>query len=321
MDDLMGLDVSEALEEFESENQDDKPAVYLQKMSLSIMDVKSIPKPMRHLMAGGFAGAVSKTATAPVEFVRMKMMVGGAKAGGFLEVVAAAWKQNGALGFFNGNLADVIRVTPTKAVQLAAFDVFKRKLSKKDENGKRLPPSAFATTAAGALAGVTSTIATFPLEVLRTRLACSVQYANMVDATFQIIKTEGVMAFYAGVQPSIIGVIPYAGVNLGMYDGLRALYMKVSKNDTGKVPKGVALVCGAVSGCVGATCCFPLEVVRRRMMMGAPYKNTMDALITIARSEGVGALFNGCFLGWVKLAPSSGLSFYCYESAKEVLKL
>lgn len=56
MDDLMGLDVSEALEEFESENQDDKPAVSLQKMSLSIMDVKSIPKPMRHLMAGGFAG-------------------------------------------------------------------------------------------------------------------------------------------------------------------------------------------------------------------------------------------------------------------------
>lgn len=88
------------------------------------------------LRAGGgglLAGAVSKTATAPVEFVRMKMMVGGAKAGGFLEVVAAAWKQNGALGFFNGNLADVIRVTPTKAVQLAAFDVFKRKLSKKDE--------------------------------------------------------------------------------------------------------------------------------------------------------------------------------------------
>lgn len=37
--------------------------------------------------------------------------------------------------------------------------------------------------------------------------------------------------------------------------------------------------------------------------------------------EGVSALFKGCLLGWVKLAPSAGLSFYCYEAAKEVLEL
>eukprot|EP00959_Pyramimonas_sp_CCMP1952_P425615 8915160-Pyramimonas_sp.AAC.2 len=63
------------------------------------------------------------------------------------------------------------------------------------------------------------------------------------------------------------------------------------------------------------------QVVRRRMMMGAPYKNTAHALYTIATTEGYGALFKGCLLGWVKLAPAAGISFYCYESAKEFLQV
>lgn len=160
------------------------------------------------------------------------------------------------------------------------------------------------------------------------------------------------------MTPSLLGVIPYAAINLGVYDGLRATYLKsvdsqvslgalalasrehlrsspcahrsshsarmsvggVDAQD-GKVPKGVALVCGALSGVIGATCTFPLEVVRRRMMVGGAYNNTAHALFTISQQEGVSALFKGCLLGWVKLAPSAGLSFYCYESAKEVLEL
>jgi hypothetical protein len=73
---------------------------------------------------------MSKTATAPIEFVRMQMMVG--QGGGLANIVATAWAK-GPQAFFAGNLADVVRVTPSKAVQLAAFDSFKRVLSKRDK--------------------------------------------------------------------------------------------------------------------------------------------------------------------------------------------
>jgi len=73
---------------------------------------------------------MSKTATAPIEFVRMQMMVG--RGGGLANIVATAWAK-GPQAFFAGNLADVVRVTPSKAVQLAAFDSFKRVLSKRDK--------------------------------------------------------------------------------------------------------------------------------------------------------------------------------------------
>lgn len=48
-------------------------------------------------------------------------------------------------------------------------------------------------------------------------------------------------------------------------------------------------------GVVSATATFPLEVARRRMMVGAAYPNTAAALITIAQKEGVPALFNGAW--------------------------
>jgi hypothetical protein len=37
----------------------------------------------------------------------------------------------------------------------------------------------------------------------------------------------------------------------------------------------------------------------------------------ISKKEGVGSLFKGCMLNWVKLAPSAGLSFYFYEARSE----
>jgi hypothetical protein len=53
----------------------------------------------------------------------------------------------------------------------------------------------------------------------------------------------------------------------------------------------------------------------------AKYNNTLAAILAISASEGTGALFKGCFLNWVKLAPSAGLSFYFYEVAKDALGL
>ena len=234
-------------------------------------------------------------------------------------VVSSTWKAGGLRGFFAGNLADVIRTAPQKSVQLASFDAYKKLFASKDPLTGRSTTPGWASAVCGAAAGVTSTITCFPLEVLRTRLACSDQYRNLVHAAAVIVKNEGPKALFGGLGPSLAGVIPYAGCNLGMYDALRYAYSKSTGQE--RVPKLAALCIGSVAGVTAATVTFPLEVVRRRMMCGAKFANTAVALSTIARMEGTGALFSGCLLNWVKLAPSAGLSFYFYEYAKESLGL
>ena len=197
-----------------------------------------------------------------------------------------------------------------------AVDLYKRLLGRKNPKTGRVEAGGAATTLAGAAAGVTATVTCFPLEVLRTRLACAPPgtYSNLVQAGYAITKAEGIGALYGGLAPSLAGVIPYAGANLGMYDGLRWAYTRATSAE--RVPPHIALVIGSVAGVTAATATFPLEVVRRRMMMGAKYANTLAALAAIARAEGTGALFKGCVLNWVKLAPSAGLSFYFYECVR-----
>ena len=198
-------------------------------------------------------------------------------------------------------------------------DAYKKLLGRRNPETGRFETNGLATTLAGAAAGVTSTVTCFPLEVLRTRLACSSEYRNLVHAAVDISRKEGPRAFFGGLGPSLAGVIPYAGANLGMYDGMRWAYTRATGEE--RVPKEAALIIGAVAGVSAATFTFPLEVVRRRMMMGAKYANTLAALGSISATEGTGALFKGCVLNWVKLAPSAGLSFYFYEVAKDGLGL
>ena len=73
---------------------------------------------------------MSKTSTAPIEFVRMQMMMKGSP--GLVNIITNAWQRGGPGAFFNGNMTDILRITPQKAIQLAAFDTYKGWFSKKD---------------------------------------------------------------------------------------------------------------------------------------------------------------------------------------------
>ena len=57
-------------------------------------------------------------------------------------------------------------------------------------------------------------------QVLKTRLALrkTGQYRGLVHAAYTIFKTEGIRSFYRGLFPSLLGIIPYAGIDLAVYE-------------------------------------------------------------------------------------------------------
>lgn len=59
-----------------------------------------------------------------------------------------------------------------------------------------------------------------PLQVMKTRLTLrkTGQYSGMFDCAKQILKKEGVKAFYKGYVPNLLGIIPYAGIDLAVYE-------------------------------------------------------------------------------------------------------
>jgi solute carrier family 25 phosphate transporter 23/24/25/41 len=51
--------------------------------------------------------------------------------------------------------------------------------------------------------------------------ACCIRYRGLVHATQTIARQEGMLAFYKGWLPSVIGVVPYVGLNFAVYETLK----------------------------------------------------------------------------------------------------
>ncbi|CAN0877607.1 Adenine nucleotide transporter BT1, chloroplastic/mitochondrial [Linum grandiflorum] len=275
---------------------------------------------LRRLLSGGIAGAVSRTAVAPLETIRTHLMVG-SSGHTSTEVFNNIMQHDGWTGLFRGNLVNVIRVAPSKAIELFAYDTVNKKLSPGPGEQAKFPIPA--SLIAGACAGVTSTLCTYPLELIKTRLTIQRGvYKGIGDAFTKILQEEGPGELFRGLAPSLIGVVPYAATNYFAYDTLRKAYRKVLKQE--KIGNIETLLIGSAAGAISSSATFPLEVARKQMQVGAlsgrqVYKNVIHALVTILEKEGLAGLYKGLGPSCMKLVPAAGISFMCYEACKKIL--
>ncbi|KAK8654958.1 hypothetical protein V6N13_107553 [Hibiscus sabdariffa] len=273
---------------------------------------------LRRLLSGAVAGAVSRTAVAPLETIKTRLMVG-SFGNSMAEVFDKITMTEGWKGFFRGNFVNVIRVAPSKAIELFACETVKKKLTPEHGEQPKLPlPASFIAGAAG---GVSSTLLTYPLELLKTRLTVNQDYKNLLDAVAKIVRAEGPGGLYKGLTPSLIGVVPYAASNYFAYDALRNAYRKAFKKE--EIGNVMTLLIGSAAGAVSSTATFPLEVARKQMQAGAingrHCRNMMEALTSIVEKEGVAGLYRGLGPSCMKLVPAAGISFMCYEACKRIL--
>ncbi|KAL9168126.1 hypothetical protein ABFS82_05G140500 [Erythranthe guttata] len=296
-----------------TENEKDSMMSEKNKKGLKLKIKISNPS-LRRLVSGGIAGAISRTVVAPLETIRTHLMVG-SNGHSTSEVFESIMKTDGWTGLFRGNFVNVIRIAPSKAIELFIFDTVNKNLSQK----LPIPPSLIA----GACAGVSSTLVTYPLELLKTRLTIQRElYNGLFDAFVKILQEGGPGELYRGLTPSVIGVIPYAATNYCAYDSLRKAYKKMFKQE--KIGNIETLLIGSFAGAVSSTATFPLEVARKHMQVGAVsgrqvYKNVLHALSCILEREGVCGLYKGLGPSCLKLVPAAGISFMCYEACKKIL--
>ena len=78
------------------------------------------------------------------------------------------------------------------------------------------------------MAGVTGQAMTYPLDRARAVMAVTRigEYRNLLDVFQRIVAQEGVLALYRGFVPTIIGVIPYAGVSFFTFETLKKFWTK-----------------------------------------------------------------------------------------------
>lgn len=288
----------------------------------------AVPNGVRHLVASATSGALGATALAPLEIIRVNLLL---NSGGTLKTAVDSL----AAGWFRGNTADVLAAAARVGIVMPAFAQYKRLLQRglctlrgeEASAGARLPQ--WAVFSAGALAGCTASIACYPLEMARTRMAvsCDVRL-GLLGCILGTLREGGVLRVYSGLLTTLAGVIPFNAIKLTGYDLMRAEAVRYRAAATGadadavSLPVHIIAAIGAISGVVAATSCFPLEVVRRRQMAGELIGlNPLAAISTVVRAEGLGVLVKGSGVNCVKVAMGNSIGFVLYELAKDVLQV
>ena len=274
----------------------------------------------RQAAAGGMAGIIARTASAPLDRIKLlfqvQAMEGAGVSGtaytGVGQAFLKIYREEGILAFWKGNGVNVIRVAPYAAAQLSSNDFYKKMLGGKDGKlgiKERLT--------AGALAGMTGTAITHPLDTIRLRLALPNHgYSGIGNAFYSVATKEGLGALYKGLIPTLAGIAPYAAINFASYDMAKKMYY----GEHGKQDPISNLFVGGASGTFSATVCYPLDTIRRRMQMkGKTYNGMGDAFVTIWRKEGMRGFFKGWSANTLKVVPQNSIRFVSYEMLKTLL--
>lgn len=263
--------------------------------------------------AGGISGAIAKTATAPIERVKLIIQTQDAnpaiKSGevarytGIGDCFSRVYNEQGLKAFWRGNLVNVIRYFPTQAFNFAFKDTIKAMFPKYKAKDNFLM-FFLVNMASGGLAGAGSLCIVYPLDYARTRLASDVgskqkSFNGLADCLIKTAKgPSGIMGLYNGFGVSVAGIIPYRGVYFGMYDSLAGL--NPYKKDSGPIGLLSKFAIAQATAITAGYASYPFDTIRRRLQMQSEkpqsewmYKGTVDCFWKILKDEGTNALFKG----------------------------
>lgn len=190
---------------------------------------------------------------------------------GISECMQIMLNEGGSRSMWRGNGINVLKIAPETALKFAAYEQMKRLIRGEDASRQMSIVERFY---AGAAAGGISQTIIYPMEVLKTRLALrkTGQYAGIADAAAKIYKNEGARSFYRGYVPNILGILPYAGIDLAVYETLKRRY--IASHDNNEQPSFlVLLACGSTSSALGQLCSYPLALVRTRLQAQGEQQN------------------------------------------------
>ncbi|PYI04335.1 mitochondrial carrier [Aspergillus sclerotiicarbonarius CBS 121057] len=339
---------------------------------------RSVDYIVRSGIAGGLAGCAAKTVVAPLDRVKILFQASNPQFAkytgswsGLVLAVRDINRHEGLRGLFKGHSATLLRIFPYAGIKFLAYEQVRAVII--PSHDKETP---FRRLISGSLAGITSVFFTYPLELIRVRLAfetkrtsrssfsdvfrqiynervtppststgASITKApvtataeNVASTVSKAVPSSGLANFYRGFAPTLLGMLPYAGVSFLTHDTvgdwLRSPSIaphtvipgsEATHSDRGyrrpQLTAAAELFSGAVAGLVSQTSSYPLEVVRRRMQVGGVVGDgrrlgIVETARTIMLEKGLRGFFVGLTIGYIKIIPMTATGFFVYERLK-----
>lgn len=326
-----------------------------------------------YFLAGGLAGAISRTATAPLDRLKVyliadpitpatKAAASGASEAVYESIAKSAskvkppsgfmarhhvltsaikniWAEGGIRSFFIGNGLNVFKVIPESAMKFGSFETAKKFLCQLEGVEDTAELSRASTFLAGGIGGVVSQFVVYPIDTLKFRIQCEPPTgalqgnALLVHTMKQMWRNGGLSTYYRGLWAGLGGIFPYAALDLGTFEVMKRGYITREakrlgcENSDVKIGNMAVLTMGALSGSVGATVVYPINLLRTRLQAQGTaahpqtYTGIMDAYHKAVAKDGYRGLFRGLAPNLAKVAPAVSISYLVYENTKTMLGL
>ena len=233
---------------------------------------------LQHIFCGASAGVITKTSVAPLERVKIILQVHGmqAPAGapkpGILSTGLKVVREEGPLALWRSNGVNCLRIVPVYALKFGMNDTFKEAFAQPGQDIKA-GLHTWQLVAAGGAAGAVQGSLTYPLDLIKTRLALAkdmgVRYAGMMDCVRRTVAAEGPLGLYSGFGLSLFVVIPYVAIQMSVFDvvqrrfrGLASPTGDVTGSDLTLAQIGATkAAAGACAGIATQTATYPVSVL------------------------------------------------------------
>jgi len=313
-----------------------------------------IASPLVTLASGSIAATcatVSKQPLLRIKWIRQVNELHGKQVGYITQLRRIAVSE-GFFGLWRGTGVSVLRNIPHASLVYTFYPQFERK------TGEYFDRRGVVRVISGTLAASSVTLLTHPLDTMRVRIstqaAGQIRYPSILTTVKNVYGSEGLVAFYRGLWPTILGAGPRGGIAFGVFETLKAVsltpelpYSELSQpsDQTAQPSYSISeediiqkLVFGGIAGCVANISVYPLDTIRRRLQtfgwnrklgemevsLGTKMRiqNTKGVFRTfqdIVRVEGYRGLYKGAGLTMIKSPIAAGISFCVNDTVKSYI--
>lgn len=287
----------------------------------------------RRMACGGLAGMIAKTATNPLDRIKILNQTGEHGSKGketALSLYRNIIRNEGVLGLWAGNGANLLRIFPTKAVVFSTNDFYSEMLANLSGWPGRENSPSYLSFLAGGMAGVTASAATYPLELARGRITGKLagpdktkHYKGIVSTVLMTCREEGIRALYRGITPSLIGSLLAEGIKFGTVGVLEDLFPRDAGADLQSLVYHKVLF-GGCGGAVSGLLLYPNDTMRRMLQMQGSrgtndvYSGYWDCFRQTYARSGLQRFYHGLAINMIRMAPNSAIQFGAYEVLKQI---
>jgi solute carrier family 25 2-oxodicarboxylate transporter 21 len=277
------------------------------------------PKPLpfiANFAAGAVAGVSEILTFYPLDVVttRMQLETGKGKHG-MIGTLTSIIREEGFGKLYRGLVPPLLLEAPKRAVKFAANDFWGKTFLGMSGESKMTQQLSILT---GCSAGATESFVVVPFELVKIKLQDKTStFAGPLDVVKQVIRNEGFLGLYAGMEATFWRHFWWNGGYFGCIFQVRTV---MPKAETPQAQLFNNFVSGTVGGFVGTAINTPFDVVKSRIQGAtkAPgvvpkYNWTYPALLTIMREEGPAALYKGFAPKVLRLAPGGGVLLLVVE--------